>query len=111
MLLSFDAFAFFLLMVKYQYSHQTLRTPPDLSGGLQPTLPLCPKSLMNFPLSKMPPVNGNFHSVSSAFYFSNCMPYFHCMLYRFEKCLDGMCLCLSRLCEPRKILPVILNCC
>ena len=30
MLLSSDAFAFFLLMVEYRYSYQTLCTPPDL---------------------------------------------------------------------------------
>jgi len=30
MLLSPDAFAFFLLMVEYRYSYQTLCTPPDL---------------------------------------------------------------------------------
>ena len=63
-------------MVEYRYSYQNLCTPPEISGGLLPTVPLCPKSLMNFPLSKMPPANGIFYSVSSAFYFRTCIPYF-----------------------------------
>ena len=54
-------------------------------GGLLPTIPLCPKSLMNFPWYKMPPANGIFYFVSSAFYFRTCTPLLLLIVVRIRK--------------------------